>query len=59
MSRVLSDERDAVRGEMERSWLEEEAERDKGKDSISWRAWKAKRGRYPERPTGEFLTVCA
>lgn len=54
MSRVLSDERDAVRGEMERSWLEEEAERDKGKDSISWRAWKAKRGRYPERPTGKL-----
>lgn len=54
MSRVLSDERDGVRGEMERSWLEEEAERDKGRDSISWRAWKAKRGRYPERPTGEL-----
>ena len=53
MDRVLSSERDAIRGEIRRSWLEEESERDKGKDSISWRAWKAKRGRYPERPTSE------
>lgn len=53
MTRMLSSERDGIRGEIKRSYLQEESERDKGKDSLSWRAWKAKRGRYPERPTSE------
>ncbi|KAK4058378.1 hypothetical protein OIO90_000536 [Microbotryomycetes sp. JL221] len=51
MSRVLSNERDAVVGRMKRAWLEEEHERDLGRDSLSYVAWNRKKGRYPERPT--------
>lgn len=51
MSRVVSDERAGIRGQMERAWLQEEREREEGRNSLSWRAWSKKRGRYPERPT--------
>ncbi|KAK4051876.1 hypothetical protein OIV83_002581 [Microbotryomycetes sp. JL201] len=51
MSRVLSNERDAIAGRMKRAWLEEEHERDLGHDSLSYIAWDRKKGRYPERPT--------
>ncbi|KAM0788354.1 hypothetical protein ACM66B_001495 [Microbotryomycetes sp. NB124-2] len=51
MSRVLSNERDAIAGRMKRAWLEEEHERDLGHDSLSYIAWDKKKGRYPERPT--------
>jgi hypothetical protein len=60
-SRMLSGERDRIRGEMERAWLEEEGERDRGMDSVSSVAWERKKGRFPERHTskGSFFSLCA
>ncbi|GAA5946878.1 hypothetical protein JCM3765_002055 [Sporobolomyces pararoseus] len=49
--RVLSREGERINGQIERSWVQERFEQDKGKKSDGAKAWDLRRGRYPTRPT--------
>lgn len=49
--RVLSREGERINGQIERAWVQERFESDKGKKSDGAKAWDLRRGRYPTRPT--------
>jgi len=49
--RVLAREGERINGQIERSWVQERFEADKGKKSDGAKAWETRRGRYPTRPT--------
>ncbi|GAA6014537.1 hypothetical protein JCM11491_004530 [Sporobolomyces phaffii] len=49
--RVLAREGERINGQIERSWVQERYEADRGKKSDGAKAWDVRRGRYPTRPT--------
>ncbi|GAA5914603.1 hypothetical protein JCM5296_001104 [Sporobolomyces johnsonii] len=49
--RVLAREKEWVSGQIERAWVQERFEADRGVDSDGAKAWEKRRGRYPTRPT--------
>ncbi|GAA5877722.1 hypothetical protein JCM16303_000216 [Sporobolomyces ruberrimus] len=49
--RVLAREGERINGQIERSWVQERYEADRGKKSDGAKAWEVRRGRYPTRPT--------
>ncbi|GAA5939695.1 uncharacterized protein JCM15063_005262 [Sporobolomyces koalae] len=49
--RVFAREGERINGQIERAWVQERYEADRGKKSDGAKAWDTRRGRYPTRPT--------